>query len=124
MLRLAPTKLSSPSRKKPKTRVTQKKTISRRRRNVRTFLESRQETGPKAETEEKTEEATGLGRHSNKTADRKMESNDSPEIQDRAETSEAPCLPSGKLGARQGTVLTQSHVCKWDLRRTIPTSWT
>ena len=33
---------------------------------------------------------------SNKRADRKVESNDSPEIPDREEASEEPGLPSGK----------------------------
>ena len=34
-------------------------------------------------------------RQNNKRADRKMESNDSPEVPDRAETPEEPDLPSG-----------------------------
>ena len=38
-------------------------------------------------------------RQNNKGADRKMELNDSPEIPDRGETSEEPCLPSGKKRA-------------------------
>ena len=36
-----------------------------------------------------------MTRQNNKTADRKMESNDSPEIPDRGETSEVPGLRSG-----------------------------
>ena len=36
----------------------------------------------------------------NKRADRKMESNDSPEIADRQETSEEPDLPSGQKNGR------------------------
>ena len=41
-----------------------------------------------------TERARGLGRK-NKRGDRKGESNDSPEIPDRRETSDIPGLPSG-----------------------------
>ena len=43
---------------------------------------------------DKTERARGLGRK-NKRGDRKEESNDSPEIPDRRETSDIPSLPSG-----------------------------
>ena len=39
-------------------------------------------------------------RQNNKRADRKMESNDSPEIQDREEKSEDPGLPSGQKNGR------------------------
>ena len=39
-------------------------------------------------------------RQNNKTADRKMESNDSPEIPDRQETSEELGLPLGKWGTK------------------------
>ena len=42
----------------------------------------------------KTERVRGLGRK-NKRGDRKEESNDSPEIPDRRETSDIPGLPSG-----------------------------
>ena len=41
-----------------------------------------------------TERARGLGRK-NKRGDRKGESNDSPDIPDRRETSHIPGLPSG-----------------------------
>ena len=61
-------------------------------------MDSRQETGPKAE-KDKTEIVTGL-RQKNKTADRRMESNDSPESPDREETSEEPGLPSGQKNGR------------------------
>ena len=48
---------------------------------------------------DKTERARGLGRKEkekeNKRGDRKGESNDSPEIPDRMETSDIPGLPSG-----------------------------
>ena len=37
-----------------------------------------------------------MTRQNNKRADRKMESNDGPEIQDRRKTSEEPGLPSGQ----------------------------
>ena len=39
-------------------------------------------------------------RQNNKRADRKVESNDSPEIPDREETSEEPGLPSGQKNGR------------------------
>ena len=39
-------------------------------------------------------------RQNNKTADRKMEPNDSPEIPDREEASEVPGLPSGQKNGR------------------------
>ena len=49
---------------------------------------------------EKTETERELGRKKkNKRGDRKGESNDSPEIPDRRETSDIPGLPSG--GQRQ-----------------------
>ena len=39
-------------------------------------------------------------RQNNTRADRKIESNDSPEIPDREETSEEPGLPSGQRNGR------------------------
>ena len=39
-------------------------------------------------------------RQNNKGADRKMESNDSPEIPDRGETSKEPGLPSSQKNGR------------------------
>ena len=42
---------------------------------------------------DQTERITGLGRRTR--GDSKVESNDSPEIQDRGETSDIPGLPSG-----------------------------
>ena len=36
-------------------------------------------------------------RQKNKTGDSKVESNDSPEIQDRGDTSDIPGLPSGAI---------------------------
>ena len=46
-----------------------------------------------AEKKDKTEGVIGLGK--NKRGDSKVESNDSPEIPDRGETSDIPGLPSG-----------------------------
>ena len=46
--------------------------------------------------QKKIEKVTGLGRR-NKRGDSKVESNDSPEIPDRGETSDIPGLPSGEL---------------------------
>ena len=50
-------------------------------------------------------------RQKNKRGDSKVESNDSPEIPDRGETSDIPCLPSGgerregeDLGGKRQTV--------------------
>ena len=52
-----------------------------------------------AEKKDKTEGVIGLGK--NKRGDSKVESNDSPEIPDRGETSDIPGLPSGvPLGER------------------------
>ena len=48
---------------------------------------------------EKAEGATGLG---NKRSDRKVESNDSPEIPGRRKTSEMPGLPWGGLEIMRG----------------------
>ena len=39
-------------------------------------------------------------RQNNKRAGRKMESNDSPEVPDKEETSEEPGLPSGQQNGR------------------------
>ena len=39
-------------------------------------------------------------KQNNKTADRKMESNDSPDIPDRGETPEEPGFPSGQKNGR------------------------
>ena len=41
---------------------------------------------------------SNMTRQNNQGADRKMESNDSPDIPDRGETSEEPGLPLGELG--------------------------
>ena len=62
------------------------------------FLESRQETGPKAEKGE--DRMSNRTRQNNNKADRKMKSNDSPEITDRGETSEKPGLPAGQKNGR------------------------
>ena len=43
---------------------------------------------------------SNMTRQSNKRADRKMESNESPEMPDREETSEEPGLPSGQKNGR------------------------
>ena len=62
-------------------------------KSFKTCLESRQGTGPKAEKGDNRR--SNRARQNNKTADRKMESNDSPEIPDRGEISENPGLTSG-----------------------------
>ena len=58
------------------------KPISRKKRSFKAFLKSRQENGP---NRRRTEAATGPGRIANR-ADRKVESNDSPEIPERKGT--------------------------------------
>ena len=57
-------------------------------------MESRQETRPK--TGKGADRRSDRTRQNNKRADRKMESNDSPEIPDREETSKELDLPSGQ----------------------------
>ena len=66
-----------------------KKLISRKE-----ILESSQETGPKAEKGE--DRRSNMNRQNNKRTDRKMKSNDSPEIPDRGETSEESGIPLGQ----------------------------
>ena len=63
------------------------------------FLESLQKKQAKsAKNQDKTERATTFGRITDKKilAHKKMESNDSPQIPGRDETSEMPGLPSGQ----------------------------
>ena len=59
-------------------------------------------------------------RQNNKRADRKMESNGSPEIPDRRETSEEPGLPSGRVG-RQPQVSQRGRNSDRDRQRRIQT---
>ena len=47
------------------------------------------------QNQKKGENRSNRTRQNNKRADRKVESNDSPEIPDRAKTSEVPGLPLG-----------------------------
>ena len=54
-----------------------KKSVSRRNKRLNTFLESRQGTGPKTEKDEN--KRSKRIRQNNKRADRKLDSNDSPE---------------------------------------------
>ena len=51
-----------------------------------------------AEKKDKTERVINRTRQKNKRGDNKVESNDSPEIPDRGETSDIPGLPSGEKG--------------------------
>ena len=52
--------------------------------------------------QKKEDRMSNRTRQNNKTADRKMESNDSPEISaSRSETSEVPGLPLGQLNTSQ-----------------------
>ena len=81
--------LSSPS---CSTRTIQK-SLPLNGKYLRIFWNKSQENGP-FQKNYKTERAKGLGRK-NKRGDRKGESNDSPEIPDRRETSDIPGLPSG-----------------------------
>ena len=65
--------------------------VSQEKKSLQKFLKNRQETA-KRRKKEKTEGATGLGRITR--AHRQMESNDSPEIPDRGESTEESGLPS------------------------------
>ena len=56
-------------------------------------------------------------RQNNKRADRKMESNDNPEIPDRVETSEEPGLPPGQRKTRR-TNLSNVFKGQWKASRT------
>ena len=61
-------------------------------------------------------------RQNNKGADRKMESNDSPEITYRGETSEEPGLPSGQKNGRvYGRILKALNIDEFErtIRREI-----
>ena len=89
---------SQPLKNTTKIKGNTKKPICRRIFFFKKFLESRQKTGPKAETRRRQNE--NRTRQNNKGADRMMESNDSPEIPARGETSEEPGLPSGKKNGR------------------------
>ena len=85
---------SSPSclKKHLKTRATQKKSLYLEEdKSLKTFLESRQETGPKAEKGE--DRRSNRTRQNNQREVRKVESNDSREI---PQTPEVPNLPSGR----------------------------
>ena len=99
MLHLPPTNLISQPLKKTTKNKGNTKSLSRKK-SVKKFLESRQETGPKAKKQE--DRMSNWTRQNNKRTDRKMESNDSSEIPDReggegegggGETSEEPRLP-------------------------------
>ena len=60
------------------------------------FLEKSSEERISTQKKDKTERVTGLGKkQTNKRGDSKVESNDSPEIPDRRDTSDIPGLPSG-----------------------------
>ena len=59
------------------------------------FLEKVQKKGPAGRN--KSDRKGNRTRQTNKRDDGKVESNDSPEIPDRGETSDIPGLPSGVL---------------------------
>ena len=63
-------------------------------KNIEEFSGKSSEEWASRQKKDKTERGTGLGRK-NKRGDSKVESNDSPEIPDRGETSNIPGLPSG-----------------------------
>ena len=67
---------------------------------LKNFLEKVQENGPagrKGKKKKKKDRKTNRTRQKNKRGDSKVESNDSPVIPDRGETSDIPGLPSGAL---------------------------
>ena len=77
--------LTAAKTKKKKKRKTIQKSLSLEgKQSWMKFLDSRQETGPKAETRRK-DRMSNRTRQNNKGADRKKESNDSPELPDRGE---------------------------------------
>ena len=57
--------------------------------------------GQQAEKKDTAERIRGLSAQKNKTGDSKVESNDSPEIPDRGETSDIPGLLSPSMGIRR-----------------------
>ena len=60
---------------------------------MKNFLEKVQKTRPAGR--KKQDRKSNRTRQKNKRGDSKVESNDSPEIPDRGETSDIPGLPSG-----------------------------
>ena len=65
---------------------------------MKNFLERVQENAPaerEREREEEEDKNSNRTRQKNKKGDSKVESNDSPELPDRRETSDIPGLPSG-----------------------------
>ena len=83
------------AKKQLKTSAIQK-SLSLEKKHLKKFLESMQKTGPKAE-KKREDRRSNSARHNDKRADRKTESNDSPEITDRGhQISEESGLPSGK----------------------------
>ena len=77
---------------KEKTRAIQTKLISRKK-SFKKFLDLGRRLGQNQKQGE--DRMSNRTRQNNNGADRKMESNDSPNIPDRGETSEEPGLPSG-----------------------------
>ena len=66
---------------------------------MKNFLEKVQRNGPAGR--KKKVKKSNRTRHKNKIGDSKVESNDSPEIPERGETSDIPGLPSGSTLERQ-----------------------
>ena len=65
------------------------------RKILKNYLENVQKNGPAGR--KKIRQKEYRTRQKNKTGDSKVESNDSPEIPDRGETSDIPGLPSGAV---------------------------
>ena len=63
--------------------------------NIEEFLEKVQKNGPAGR--KRSDRKSKRTRQKNKRGDSKVESNDSPEIPDRGETSDIPGLPSGAI---------------------------
>ena len=66
---------------------------------MKNFTEKVQENGPAGR--KRSDRKGNRTRQRNKRGDSKVESNDSPETQDRGETSDVPGLPSGDLHMRE-----------------------
>ena len=84
------------------------KSLSLNEKYWRIFWKKCRRKGQQAEND-KTERVTGLGRRTR--GDSKVESNDSPEIPDRGETSDIPSLPSG--AGQQTVQAKQQYKIQW-----------
>ena len=109
------------AKKHTKNKGNTKKPITRRRKKVlKICLDSRQETGQKQKQGE--DRMSNMTRQDKKGAERKMESNDSPETPDRGGTSEEPILPSGHKPTtlEDGATCTIANLPPWRMVQPVP----